>query len=81
MLKIHKVRNIFHKPHNLKDFGNFIFQYNNECWMMQQTCSNEKIVEIQSKGKCPHPSQSCNHKRNNEEICTCPPGADAPRYI
>ena len=25
--------------------------YNNDCWMMQQTCNNDKIVEIQSKGK------------------------------
>ena len=25
--------------------------YNNECWMMQQTCNDDKIVEIQSKGK------------------------------
>lgn len=48
------------------------FQYNNQCWMMQQTCLNEKIVEVQSKGKCPHPSRGC----QEHETCTCPQGID-----
>ena len=56
----------------------FYFQYNNECWLMQQTCSNDKIVEIQSKGKCPHPSRSCHQKTRDDEICTCPQGVDSP---
>ena len=47
--------------------------------MMQQTCNNEKIVEIQSKGKCPHPSRSCHQMRSNDEICTCPQGVDSPK--
>ena len=42
--------------------------------MMQQTCQNDKIVEVLSKGKCPHPDQSCqDHK------CTCPQGIASPK--
>ena len=44
--------------------------------MMQQTCNNDKIVEIQSKGKCPHPYHSCQQSR---DICECPQGVLGPR--
>ena len=44
--------------------------------MMQQTCNKEKIVEIQSKGKCPHPYHSCQQSR---DICECPQGVLGPR--
>ena len=43
---------------------------------MQQTCNNDKIVEIQSKGKCPHPYHSCQQSR---DICECPQGVLGPR--
>ena len=48
--------------------------------MMQQTCNQEKIVEVQSKGQCLHPSHSCvQRSQEDEEVCTCPHGVDSPR--
>ena len=49
---------------------------------MQQTCNQEKIVEVQSKGQCLHPSHSCvqrSQEDEEKEVCTCPHGVDSPR--